>query len=136
MAQMEFEDYSMKVNAALDEATIAFLYEAAGEMETQLKRTSPVDTGQLSNSWKYHIDEQAGIATIGSEIQNAIWNEFGTGQYALSGDGRKTKWVYQDAKGNWHTTSGKRPRRTLFKAFEAKKTKLPKLLAEKLRGMK
>lgn len=136
MAQMEFEDYSIKVTAALNEATIAALYEAAGEIESYAKRTSPVDSGELAGSWKHHVDEQAAIATIGSEIQNAIWNEFGTGQYALSGDGRKTKWVYQDRKGNWHTTSGKRPRRTLFKAFEAVRPKISKIFEEELGGMK
>lgn len=134
MASVEFEDYSIKVIAELDNAKTAFLHEAAGEIEAQLKRTSPVDTGQLANSWQYLVDGDS--ATVGSPLENAIWNEFGTGQYAIKGDGRKTPWVYQDAKGNWYTTTGKQPQRTLEKVFAKNKTKLPKLLAQKLKGLK
>ena len=87
----------------------AWLYEAAGELEAQVKRNTKVGTGQLKNSWTYKVDESKGEATIGSPLENAIWEEFGTGQYALHGDGRKTPWVYKDDKGKWHTTIGKHP---------------------------
>lgn len=134
MANIEFEDYSIKVIAELDNAKTAFLHEAAGEIEAQLKRTTPVKSGILAGSWQYLVKDDT--AYIGSPINNSIWNEFGTGQYAIKGDGRKTPWVYQDAKGNWYTTTGKQPQRTLQKAFASQKTKLPKLLAQKLKGLK
>lgn len=35
--------------------------------------------------------------------------EFGTGLFAVNGDGRKTPWAYQDAKGNFHYTHGQQP---------------------------
>lgn len=128
MADMQFEDNSMKVKDALESAAIAWLHEAAGELESQVKRNTPVDTGQLKGSWDYKVDESAQKATIGSPLENAIWNEFGTGQYALHGDGRKTPWKYQDVKGKWHTTTGKRPRRSLHNSFESLKNKLQKAL--------
>lgn len=130
---IEFENNSVEVKEALSSAIIAWLHEAAGELEAQVKRNTPVDTGQLKGSWDYKVQEHKGEAVIGSPLENSIWNEFGTGQYALHGDGRKTPWHYQDLKGNWHTTRGKRPIRSLFYAFERAKPKLKSLLAQKLK---
>lgn len=133
---LEFEDYSIEVKTAINDAIIAFLHEAAGELEAQVKRNTPVDTGQLKGSWDYKVYEHKGEAVIGSPLENAIWNEFGTGQYALHGDGRKTPWKYQDIKGEWHTTTGKRPQRSFHYAFEFVKPKLQTAMANKLKGLK
>lgn len=134
---IEFKDNSIEVKEALNDAIIAFLYEAAGELESQVKRNTPVDTGQLKSSWDYNVQEYKCEAVIGSPLENAIWNEFGTGQYALHGDGRKTPWKYKDIKGKWHTTTGKRPQRSFHYAFEFVKPKLQTTLEKKLKdGMK
>ena len=114
---VKFKDNSAKVKAALNEKTISWLYEAGGELEAQTKRNTKVGTGQLKNSWTYKVDESKGEAKIGSNLENAIWEEFGTGEYALHGDGRKTPWVYKDDKGKWHRTTGKKPHRALNNAF-------------------
>lgn len=125
MADIEFKDNSLVVKKALEDAVGKFLIEAAGELVSQAARTSPVGTGQLKNSWAANIDEDSGTATIGSPLENAIWNEFGTGEYALHGDGRKGGWVYKDEDG-FHFTLGKAPNRTLYKAFMKLKPKLIK----------
>lgn len=132
---VQFRDNSAKVKAALNEKTIGWLNEAAGEMEAQVKRNTKVGTGQLKNSWTYKVDESKGEATIGSPLENAIWEEFGTGQYALHGDGRKTPWVYKDDKGNWHRTEGKHPHRALNNAFTTLKGALKSRLEQILKGM-
>lgn len=125
MANVEFTDNSVKVKAALDDATIAYLYEAAGAMEAQTKRNQTrVDTGQTKNAWTYAVDESSGVATVGNPLENAIWEEFGTGEYALNGDGRKGGWFYKDQKGEGHFTHGKTPLRPLFSAFNSMKSKL------------
>ena len=134
MADIEFEDYSIKVKTALTETIIAFLYEAAGEIVSQTQRNTRVATGQTKGSWSYKVDESKGEATIGSPLQNALWEEFGTGQYALKGDGRKTPWRYKDIKGKWHTTHGKRPSRAFQRAFDGSKIKIEKRLATLLKG--
>lgn len=121
---VEFKDNRIEVEAALDDAAIAFLYEAAGELQAAVKRNTAVKTGQLKNSWDYVVDESKKEATIGSPLQNAIWEEFGTGEYALNGDGRKGGWTYADDRGEFHHTHGKKPRRALAKAFEATKPKI------------
>lgn len=135
MADIHFEDYSFKVKDAMNSAITAFLYEAAGELEAQVKRNTAVDTGQLKNSWTHHVDQSSQTATIGSPLENAIWEEFGTGEYALNGNGRKTPWHYKDRHGNWHTTTGKAPRRAFWKACEKIKPKLQKMLESKLKGL-
>jgi hypothetical protein len=69
-------------------------------------------------------------------MENAIWEEFGTGEYALEGNGRKGGWCYVDKDGKGHFTYGKKPNRALFNAHEKLKTKVPKALEQKLKGLK
>ena len=46
--------------------------------------------GQTKSSWDRKVLENEGV--VGSSSENAIWEEFGTGDYAVNGDGRKTPW--------------------------------------------
>lgn len=125
MAQVRFEDSRIEVMAALDDAVIAYLYEAGGELEAQVKRNSRVDTGQLKNSWTYKVDEEKGECRIGSPLENAIWEEFGTGEYALEGNGRRGGWYYLDERtGKLRFTYGKTPNRALHNAFISLKSAL------------
>lgn len=133
---VKFEDYSDKVNEKIKQAAVAWLHEAAGELTSQVKRNTAVDTGQLKNSWRYNIDELALEGQVGSPLENAIWEEFGTGEYAANGNGRKTPWSYQDRKGQWHYTHGKHPRRALNNAFTTLEPKLKKLAQDKFKGIK
>ena len=121
---VEFTDNSAKVKAEMNAAVVAYLYEAAGELEVQTKRNTRVDTGDTKASWSYLVDESSGEAVVGSMMENAIWEEFGTDEYALNGDGRKGGWYYKDSKGEGHYTHGKTPSRAMFRAFTALKTKL------------
>ena len=93
-----------------------FLEESAGELESQAMRNTRVDTGQTKGAWSHKVEESALQAIVGNPLENAIWEEFGTGEYAVNGNGRKTPWRYQDVRGNWHTTTGKRPSRAFEKA--------------------
>lgn len=131
---VQFQDFSMQVKDALEEAAIQFLHEASGEMVSEIKRTVPVDTGQLKNSFEYKLKDTRLESTIGSPLENAIWNEFGTGEYALNGDGRKGGWFYEDRKGEGHFTHGKHPQRTMHKAFTKLKPKIIKRAEQVLKG--
>ena len=134
MADVKFEDFSVQVKGAIDDAVMQYLYEASGELVRQTARSSPVDTGELKNSWNYNIDEGKQESKIGSPIENAIWNEFGTGEFALEGNGRKGGWKYQDDKGKRHFTMGKKPQRTFKNAFDVLKPKLIKRAETVLKG--
>lgn len=122
MADVEFTDNSARVIAAMNHAVAAWLHESANLLESQVKQNTAVDTGQTKGSWDFNVDESKREAVVGSPLENAIWEEFGTGEYALKGNGRKGGWFYVDAEGNGHFTHGKKPRRALFNAFESKKT--------------
>lgn len=134
---VEFQDNSMEVKRAIEQACEAWLEEAAGELESATKRNQTrVDTGQTKGSWTHKVDAASQKAVVGSPLENAIWEEFGTGEYALEGNGRKGGWTYKDVKGNWHRTRGKKPLRPLHKAFMTLKPKLQKALERKLKGLR
>ena len=158
---VEFRDYSINVNEALNDAAISYLYEAAGEIEAQVKSNTRTGTGQLKNSWTYIVDEDEMIATVGSPLQNALWEEFGTGEFALHGDGRKGYWVYVKDSSSGTTsksqrqytleeakqtvaylqsqgldasyTKGKKPHRALQRAFTSLQSTLINMAKEKLK---
>lgn len=132
MPNIKFTDNSLEVKTRINDAISAWLYEVGGEIQARAVRNSRVDTGQLKNSWDYNVDEGNQTVTIGSPLENAIWEEFGTGEYAMSG-GRQGGWVYVDAKGEGHFTRGKTPNRTLHKAFDPMKGKIKNMLEEKIK---
>lgn len=136
MSKIKFESYVDKVKAEIESEAVAWLHEAAGELEAQVKRNTTVDTGQLKGSWSYKVDTDKLEAHVGSPLENAIWEEFGTGEFALEGNGRKKPWKYQDARGNWHTTRGKRPKRAFFRAFESTKRLIEEMLRKRFKGLK
>lgn len=139
MANVVFEDYTVKVQEAIGDAAFAALEEAAGEIESQTKRNSRVDTGKTKNSFQHHVtgSVMAGEyrAYIGSNEENAIWEEFGTGEHALKGDGRKGGWKYRDAKGDWHFTMGKKPSRAFWNAYTSLKNAIINMISNRFRGL-
>ena len=94
---VEFKNNSVAVKDALNDACIAFLYEAAGELEAETKRNSrPIKYGRhdVRGNWKYAVDEGKQEARVGNPLEASYWEELGTGEYALNKDGRKGWWVY------------------------------------------
>ena len=113
----------MVLNKLHDESVV-WLEEASGEVEAQTKRNTKVDTGKTKGSWEHVVNESKLEAEVGSRYKNALWEELGTGIYALNGDGRKTKWVYTPDGKHFYATVGKKPRRALFNAYTSLKNKL------------
>ena len=132
---VEFYDYTIQVKAAIDDRINAVLEECAGELESQVKRNTRVDTSKTKNSFRHHVDDKDHEATIGSTEENAILEEFGTGEHALNGNGRKGGWFYEDAKGEGHFTHGKKPSRAFWKAFISLKSKIIKHIQDALKGL-
>lgn len=99
---VQFEDFSVRVKDALEDAAIAFLHEAAGEVVAQTNRNLSREKGrwhqEQKEQWQYIVNEGKLEATIGNPMQRSLWTEFGTGEYADGGKGRKGYWVY--VKGN------------------------------------
>lgn len=139
MADVEFHDFSIQVKAAINDKIDAVLEECAAEIESQTKRnfdTFPrVKTGKTKNSFEHKVVESEHTAYIGSSYENAIWEEFGTGEYALNGDGRKGGWGYVDEKGEKHFTRGKKPSRAFYRAYTSLKNKIINHIQESLKGL-
>ena len=154
---VQFTDYSVEVKAALEEAAIAYLYEAGGELEAQVKRNTRIGKensgAHTKNKWSYRVDESELTVTVGNPLENAIWEEFGTGEYALNGDGRKGGWWIPVGNGGisktqaeaygWEKvkrnkdgeitfvfTRGKKPHRAFKRAFTSSKNFLKRRAKE------
>lgn len=151
-SNVKFTDNSVKVKADLDKALIAFLREASAEIKTQAERYTPTGSAQLKRSWDTVVDAGEKQAIIGNTLEYAIYQELGTGEYALEGNGRKGYWVYvkdsdsgKMAKSSKsytlaearrimamlrekgleaYYTKGTRPKRMLYKAFKMWKPKI------------
>lgn len=162
MADVQFEDYTIKVQEAIDNRINAVLEECAGELESQVKRNTRVDTSNTKNKWKHHVDDAKHEATIGNSEENAIWEEFGTGEYALEGKGRRGGyWVFvkgsskKSKNGKTYTldeakrvvaimrkkgldayyTNGKKPTRAFWNAFSSLKNNIIKHIQDSLKGL-
>ena len=118
---VEFHDFSRIVLQRIHETGENFLEEVGGELEAQTKRNTKVDTGKTKGSWEHVVNAEKMEVRVGSRYKNALWEEFGTGIYALNGDGRKTRWVYRTPDGKFHSTVGKKPRRALYNAYNSTK---------------
>ena len=69
---------------------------------------------------------------IKSLCDNKIDVELGTGIYYPGG--RKTPWVYQDAKGNWHMTHGQRAKPYLKPAVADHAQQYKQIIETELKG--
>lgn len=130
---VKFIDNSEQIKKLFEQAAVAGLEEAAGEIQSQAERNSPVDTGQLKGSWGHFVDEGKLEATIGNTTEHSIWQEFGTGEYSLGGNGRKGGWFYEDEEGEGHFTRGNKPVRMLHNAFISTKTAAEKAIRDKIK---
>ena len=132
--KVEFTDNTAKLTAALSEGISSFLYEAGSELQAQTQRNSRVARvagGQTKGSYKFMVNEGENESTVevGSDLKNAIWEEFGTGEYALQGKGRKGGWVYKNEKdGKFYHTRGKKPNQPITKAFQKTAPKIKRQL--------
>lgn len=133
--KFEFNDYRIEVMNAIDNKINNVLEECAGELESQVKRNSRVKTGQTKNSFRHKVVDSEHAAYIGSDYENAIWEEFGTGEYALNNDGRKGGWFYVDDAGKGHFTHGKRPSRAFWNAYTSLKNKIINRIQNALREL-
>lgn len=142
---VKFYDYSVNVKSAIKEKALAFLKEIGGEIRSQASRNSRRRKSHTADSFEYKIDKENMAVHIGSDYWNAIYEEFGTGEHAINGDGRKGYWIFVKSNGaprvpkggktytkkearrimailrskgiDAYYTNGKKANRALFKAF-------------------
>lgn len=165
MANVEFIDFSVKVTEAIEDALIAGLHEAGGEIHASAVRNSrqghKYGDIEARSLWKYQVDEDKKEASVGSPYEAGFWEEFGTGEQAQNGDGRKGWWVYvegqESGKGGKtystkeeaertvaylrseglqaYATNGIPPNTPLQRAFQSGESVVKAILESKLKGM-
>ena len=159
---VKFEDFSFNVKAELDDTTLEWLRTWSNEIASQAQRNCRMtdDVGkQLKGSYAAKVDEGKGQAKIGSPLEAAYWEEWGTGEHAAHGDGRKGWWVFvkgqasqgggkvytqQEAESiaksmqaqgiDAYATNGRDPNYTLERSFDKVKNKAIADLNEQLKG--
>ena len=99
-------------------------------VENEAKKQCPVDTGDLRNSITHEVDDGVGI--VGTNKEYAPYVEYGTGIFAVEGNGRDTPWSYQDDEGNWHTTIAQKPQPFLNPAAQTKKKLVIKVFNDEI----
>lgn len=79
MANIEFEDFGLKVRDTMNQLLRIALDEVGAEIESQAARNTRVSSGETKRQW-YHLveqNEQEAKVTVGNPLENAIWEEFG-----------------------------------------------------------
>ena len=145
MALIEFENNTDEIIEEMRHKALAWLEEAGGQIQTQVASNSRRASGETAGSFQHKVDEESMVCSIGSSLENAVWEEFGTGEYALHGDGRAGAWyvpvksytgkkkptfngkvviVHGKNGVDFYKTNGKRGTRALFNAFNSMKPEI------------
>ena len=110
------------------------LKKACALLEREAKIKAPKDTGALRNSITSRIvfdgDEIAG--EVYTPLEYAPYIEYGTGLFAEGGGRTDVPWVYQDDKGDWHSTSGQKPQPYMRPALDENREEIVRILSEGL----
>lgn len=91
----------------------------------------PVATGTLKRSITHEIRREGQNINgyVGTNVEYAVYQEFGTGKFAENGNGRETPWAYADAKtGETIWTVGNKPHPFLRPALKENEKKCKEII--------
>ena len=101
------KEFERGMELAVQRALEAIGNQAVSHAKQNLTEAGRVDTGNLRNSISHTVVDSEQAVYVGTNTSYAIYNEMGTGVHIAGG--RKTPWVYKDASGNYHRTTGIAP---------------------------
>lgn len=132
--EFTFESYKYQVIAQMDEVMERAMIMVLEIIKSAIKAGAPVNTGQLRDRIDYQLKSMNGqvIGIVGSPEQYAIYVEFGTGEFAENGAGRKGGWAYQDPSGEWFFTWGQDPQPFMRDGFRQNKKQVKEILSREL----
>ncbi|PGS81633.1 hypothetical protein COC69_05745 [Bacillus cereus] len=134
----EFHDNSVEVKKILQANINRGLGKAALIVEAQAKANvtaaGRVDSGQLRDRINHKVVGSGNETTaqIGSNEKHAIYNEFGTGEFAENGAGRKGGWFFTSPDGSTHFTRGLKPAKFMRNAFRSKKKQTQQIISDEI----
>lgn len=111
---------------------------AAMNLERNPRR---VDTGRLKNSLTHEVVPDEAMVEIGTNVEYAIYVEYGTGKFAEKGGGKMTPWLVRvpaNAGGKWagkvFITAGMKPNHFLRDALQDHKQEYKEIAEAVLDG--
>ena len=104
------------------------LGKACAIMERAAKQKAPKDTGALRRSISSKVEGTKGI--IFTNLEYAPYIEYGTGLFAEEGGRKDVPWVYQDDKGEYHSTRGQKPQPFMRPAFNENREQILRIIKE------
>jgi HK97 gp10 family phage protein len=135
VGDVTFRDNTDAAKKALARTIEKALTKCALIVEGSAKAMAPVALGALRDTISHKVDinpDGRSVAEVGSPLEYAIYQEFGTGEFAENGRGRKGGWAYKTPDGEWHFTYGSRPQKFLRPAFEQNGENIEKIIATEL----
>lgn len=128
----KFEDKSKEVKGQLRQTNEVAMKAVLLMIEAQAKGLARVDSGEMRDKIDHKIEGKGSKVTgkVGSPNEHAIYNEFGTGEFAENGAGRKGGWVYKAPDGYFYFTYGMKPRPFLRPAFRRNKQNIKTILGK------
>lgn len=121
----------------MDDAMFRALESAALIVEASAKALAPVgDSGELRDKIDHNVTDGTNgpQAKIGSPLDYAMYVEYGTGEFAENGAGRKGGWSYQTPDGEWHHTDGMQPQPFLRPAFRENKKNIENVIGREFKS--
>lgn len=100
---VQFQNFTVQVTEAMEEACIAWLYETADSIASEAAQkctmTDQSDGIALDASYDRRVDEGKLEALVGTPMEAGYWEEFGTGEHADTAknggkQGRHGWWVF------------------------------------------
>lgn len=103
---------------------------ACAIVERSAKQKAPKGDGALRRSITSKVDGLTGV--VFTPLEYAPYVEYGTGLFAEDGNGRTwdLPWVYQDEKGEWHSSSGQEPHPFMRPALDENRQEILRILKE------
>lgn len=127
LAEFEKIGITSNIKGALGQACLI--------VERAAKQKAPKGkTGELRRSIDSKVEASVGNieGAVFTPLEYAPYVEFGTGLFAENGGRTDVPWCYQDEEGEWHSTSGMKPRPFLRPALEENREAVVKKIKEGL----
>lgn len=130
-SKFTFKSNARRVKEEMEQASLAGIDAALLIIQSAVKSGAPVMSGQLRDSINKKIQHLGARieGQVGTPLMHGIYVEFGTGEFAENGNGRKGGWFYQDSSGEWFFTWGQEPDPFMRKGFRQSKKQVKDILA-------
>ncbi len=108
------------------------LGKACALVERSAKQKAPKGTGELRRSITSKVEQDGNnfVGVVFTPLEYAPYVEFGTGLFAENGGRQDVPWNYQDDKGEWHSTSGMKPRPYMRPALNENREQIKRIIGE------